>query len=452
MSHAPAIKAPDRPLTPLRVCLIVTALMSAYALSFVDRQILALLIEPMQQSLDISDTGFGLIQGLAFAVFYFSFGIPLGRMADRGNRRNLIAAGILMWSFMTMMCGTAHSFLALFAWRAGVGIGEAALSPAACSMIADLVPKHRLSFALALYSMGVHIGAGMALLVGGFLLDWIKDSGAAEWIAAGTEPWRLVFFLVGAPGIAMATLMMLLPEPARRQFGEAVLEEAPSIRETIALVVQEHRLFCGLIFGFAFHNGVFFALLSWTPTFIERVYGQSPGEFGSYLGLATTIGGVLGLLAGGLISDRLISSGRHDTPIVMGLAAMAGMLLCSLVVVYGGSIGRTISFFGGAMFFQAIPIGTIAAALQFVVPNRYRAQISALYLISISIAGMTIGPALPPMISDGLFRNPARIGDALAVTIALMIVAGTACLVLGRSAYARRYRSIHEFSTERESI
>lgn len=442
---------PARPLTPVRVSLLVLALMAAYALSFVDRQILALLIEPMQRSLDISDTGFGLIQGLAFAVFYFGFGIPLGRMADRGSRRNLIAAGILMWSFMTMMCGTAHSFLALFAWRAGVGIGEAALSPAAYSLIADMVPKHRLSLALAIYSMGVHIGAGMALLVGGFLLNWIQVSGAADWFAPGTEPWRLVFFLVGAPGIAMAAIMMLLPEPPRQQFGDAVAANAPTIGETVALVVKERRLFFGLIFGFAFHNGCFFALLSWTPTFIERVYGQSPAEFGTYLGLATALGGTLGLLAGGVISDRLNSAGRQDTPIVMGLAAMAGMILCSLGVVYGGTVKLTFYFFAGAMFFQAVPIGTIAAALQFVVPNRYRAQISALYLISISIAGMTLGPALPPLISDSLFQDPARIGDALAITLAIMALAGITFLITGRAAYARRYSAIHLSNSERET-
>ncbi|MBB6427855.1 MFS transporter [Sphingopyxis sp. JAI128] len=449
-ARAPEGQVPP-PLSSLRVALVVAALMTAYALSFVDRQILALLVEPVQDSLGISDTSFGLIQGLAFALFYFGFGIPLGRMADRGSRRNLIAAGILMWSVMTMMCGTAQSFLALFAWRAGVGIGEAALSPAAYSMIADMVPKRRLSFVLALYSSGVHVGAGLALLVGGFLLNWIEHSGAATWMA-GAEPWRLVFFLVGAPGIAMAAIMLLLPEPPRRQFGGAVAAEAPSIRETVELVIRERRLFAGLIFGFAFHNGIFFALLSWMPTFVERVHGLSPGEFGTQLGLATAVGGVLGLLSGGLVSDRLVASGRQDTPIVMGLAAMAGMLFCALAALYGGSTELTFAFFGAAMFFQAAPIGTIAAALQLVVPNRFRGQISALYLISISIAGMTLGPALPPLISDSLFRDPARIGDALAITLVVMAAAGILFLLNGRSAYARRYASIHHPDSERGPI
>lgn len=447
MSRARRDRGQAPPLTPLRAALLVTALTLAYALSFVDRQILALLVQPMQASLHISDTGFGLLQGLAFALFYFTFGIPLGRIADRGNRRNLIAAAILMWSVMTMACGTAHSFLALFAWRAGVGIGEAALSPAAYSLIADSVPKHRLSVVLAIYSMGVHIGSGLALVLGGALLNWIPASGAFAW-AGAAEPWRLVFLLVGAPGIAMAAVLLLLPEPPRRQFGTETVDQMPSLGETVALVVKEYRLFGGLILGFAFHNGALNALLAWTPTFIVRAYGQSPGQFGAQLGLATIAGGVLGLLVGGLASDRLMARGRCDTPMVVGLAAMGGTALCAMMAIYCGS--PTVSFlsFGLAMFFLALPIGTIAAALQLIVPNRFRGQISALYLISISLAGMTLGPALPPVISDSLFNTPSRIGDALAITVLVMAGLSSLLLLAGRSAYARRYEAIHLSTTQ----
>lgn len=447
MSPARKDRGPAPPLTPLRAALLVTALMLAYALSFVDRQILALLVQPMQASLHISDTGFGLLQGLAFALFYFTFGIPLGRIADRGNRRNLIAAAILMWSVMTMACGAAHSFLALFACRAGVGVGEAGLSPAAYSMIADSVPKHRLSLVLAIYSMGVHIGSGSALVLGGALLNLIPTSGAFGW-AGGAEPWRLVFLLVGAPGILMAAVMLLLPEPPRRQFGTESVDKVPTLGETVALVVKEYRLFGGLIFGFAFHNGALNALMAWTPTFIARAYGLSPGRFGAQLGVATVAGGVLGLLIGGLISDRLMARGRCDTPMVMGLTAMGGMALCAMVTIYCGS--PTVSFlsFGLAMFFLALPIGTIAAALQLIVPNRFRGQISALYLISISLAGMTLGPGLPPVISDSLFNNPSRIGDALAVTVLAMAGLSSLLLLAGRSAYARRYAAIHLSTTQ----
>jgi MFS family permease len=432
----------SQPLTPWRVALLVMALMVAYALSFVDRQILALLVQPMQASLGISDTGFGILQGLAFALFYFSFGIPLGRMADRGNRRNLIAIAILLWSVMTMACGTAHSFVALFIWRAGVGIGEAALSPAAYSMIADSVPKNRLSFVMALYSMGVHIGSGMALVLGGTLLNWIDASGASGWFGTPIEPWRLVFMIVGAPGIALAAIFLLLREPPRRHVGPAV-EHMPTLRETVALVVNERRLFAGLILGFAFHNGTLNALLAWMPTFLERAYGQSPGQFGAMLGVATMGGGVLGLLAGGLVSDRMVASGRSDTPIVVGLAAVTGAFLSGLGAIYGGSPTLSIFFYGCAMFSLALPIGTIAAALQFIVPNRYRAQVSALYLISISIAGMTLGPGLPPLISDMIFRDPFRIGDGLALTLAGMATLSISFMITGRAAYARRYSSIH---------
>ena len=437
----------QRPLTPVRAALLVTALMAAYALSFADRQIIALLVQPMHASLGISDTGFGLLQGLAFALFYFSFGIPLGRMADRGNRRNLVAVAILLWSAMTMACGFANSFLALFVFRAGVGIGEAALSPSAYSMIADSVPKHRLSLVLSLYSTGVHIGSGMALVLGGTLLSVFASSGDAGFLGTGMEPWRLVFIAVGAPGILLAALFLFLREPPRRHLGP-VAEHMPTVRETFALVVKERRLFAGLILGFAFHNGTLNALLAWTPTFFERSYGISPGEFGLFLGLATMGGGVLGLLIGGWVSDRLIVSGRNDTPIVMGLTAVTGAFLSAVAAIYCGSPRISILFYGCAMFCLALPIGTIAAALQTIVPNRYRGQISALYLVSISIAGMTLGPGLPPFISDAILADPLRIGDALALTLAGMALCSISFLLAGRRSYALRYQAIHRSSQE----
>lgn len=431
-------------LSPWRAAVLVLMLMMALALSFLDRQVLALLIDPIKADLEISDTEFGVLQGAAFAIFYIGFGIPLGRLADRNNRRNIIIAGIALWSIATAACGTATSFLALFAWRAMVGVGEAALSPAAYSMIADAVPKRRLALALAVYSMGVYIGSGLALLVGGLLLAWLGEAHALPAIVpSSTSHWRWVFLLIGLPGLIMTAMLLLVTEPPRRQLGNDGTSDVPSIGDVARFVWQERRLFGGLILGFALHNTALYALLAWMPAFTGRHYGLAPSEFSTTLGLATIAGGIIGLILGGLASDALLARGIRDAPIRVGITSMTGMAIFANLSIHAGGLPLTALLFAVTILFVALPIGTAAAALQLVVPNRYRGQISALYLTMISIVGLNVGPMTPPLLGDYLFHDPARIGDALGWTLAGAAVLSILCFLLGRTAYARRYAAIH---------
>jgi len=434
-------------MSPLRALILVIALMAALALSFMDRQILSLLVEPIKADLAISDTRFGMLQGLAFAIFYIGFGIPLGRLADRGSRRNLVVFGIALWSLMTMACGTAGSFAALFAWRAGVGIGEATLSPAAYSMIADAVPKRRLSLALGAYNMGVYLGSGLALLVGGALLDLFMRAELNLAALRDVAPWRLVFLAVGLPGLVLAGLMLLIREPRRTHFEAGAADVLPSIAETVRFIRDEWRLFASLILGFACHNTALYALLSWIPAFLGRHYHLAPAGVGAALGLATMAGGGLGLIIGGVLSDRLFSAGRGDTPLLVGMLSMIGIAVATVWMIFAGSAGASSVAFGVVMLFVALPIGAAAAALQLVVPNRYRGQISALYLICISLAGLTIGPIGPPLIGDLVFHDPARIGEAIALTVVCAAILSILLFLAGRPAYARRYAAIHLTNT-----
>lgn len=439
----PPVPAQAQTLPPLRAAMLILALMAALSLSFVDRQILALLVEPIKADLAISDTRFGVLQGLAFAIFYIGFGIPLGRLADRGSRRNLIVVGIVLWSIMTMACGTAGSFAALFAWRAGVGIGEAALSPAAYSMIADAVPKRRLSLALGIYNMGVYLGSGLALLVGGAVLGWLTRNGGSIASLRDVAPWRLVFVCVGLPGFAMAALLLLLREPRRTHFESETKDAMPSIGETVRFVFGERRLFGGMICAFACHNTVLYALLSWIPAFLGRHHGLSAPEVGATLGLSTILGGGIGLIIGGVASDRLFAAGRADTPFLVAIVSMTGIAAGTMLTVFAGSAHLAALSFGLVMVFVALPIGTAAAALQLIVPNRFRGQVSALYLILISLAGLSIGPIAPPFISDVVFHDPSRIGEALALTVVGVAILSILLFLLARPAYARRYAAIH---------
>lgn len=196
---------------------VVCVLTVAYLLSFLDRQILALLVGPIRQDLDISDTQVSLLGNLAFGIFYTLLGLPLGRAADRFSRRGIIAAGVATWCLMTAACGLARNFVQLFLARVGVGVGEAALNPAALSMISDYFPRRTRGRALTFYNMGVSLGVGVALIFGGQVIAWVAAAPPVELPGIGVlRAWQTVFILVGLPGLLIALLMLTVREPVRR--------------------------------------------------------------------------------------------------------------------------------------------------------------------------------------------------------------------------------------------
>jgi MFS family permease len=211
---------------------VVIVLMVIYTLSFIDRQILAFLVGPIRADLQISDTAIGLLGGFAFAIFYTLLGLPMGWLADRKSRRGLIAIGLVFWSLMTALCSLARSFGTLFAARIGVGVGEATLTPAAFSLIADYFPREKLARALSVYSMGILIGSGLAFIVGGAVVQAMNGMPALQVPVLGTmAPWRLTFLIVGLPGLAIALLLLTVREPVRRN----VIRDTAGITTTIAL-------------------------------------------------------------------------------------------------------------------------------------------------------------------------------------------------------------------------
>ena len=213
--------------------LTLFVLMTAQTSSFVDRMIMGLLVGPIRQTFDISDTQFSLLAGLAFAVFYSTMGLPIAWVADRFNRTRLIAAGIALWSVATALCGMAQSFWSLFAARVAVGVGETALGPAAYSLIADSFPKARLARALSIFTLGVTLGSGIAYIVGGQVVAAVQSLGAIHVPVLGqVHAWQAVFLIVGLPGLVIALMVLALPEPPRR--GKLGDGGAPVVAEAIA--------------------------------------------------------------------------------------------------------------------------------------------------------------------------------------------------------------------------
>jgi MFS family permease len=407
---------------PLRYAwYVVFILMLCYALSLIDRQILSLLVEPMKRDLHISDTRIGLLQGLSFALFYTLAGLPLGRIADTHNRRNLITVGIVAWSALTSACSAANSFWALFFTRMGVGVGEATLSPAAFSLIADYFPPGQLGVALSVYSMGIYIGSGLALIVGGEVVQSLVRRPELTLPMLGRiASWRATFLVVGLPGLLIALLVRTIREPQRRYLQRTADGQASQLGVGEFLQQLWLRLgsVAGVSLGMVFQAMGGYAFLAWAPTFLQRTYGWSPGHSGRTLGSLTLVCGCLGMYIGGSLCDRWQRQGLPEAPLRVGVASAVGAAVFFPLALTVSSPAWATGLFAPAILLLALPIGCSYAALQLILPNQLRGQVSALFLFILSLGGLSLGPLLPGLLTDHFFHNEKRIGSALAVTMA----------------------------------
>lgn len=395
---------------------LVTLCMVAYVFSFVDRQIVALLIEHIRADLHISDTQFSLIHGLSFAIFYALMGLPIARLADTRSRPGIIAAGIAIWSFATAMCGLARSFGQLFVARMGVGVGEAALSPAAYSMITDSFPKSRLGLALGVYSSGSFIGSGLAFIIGGVAIDWVVNNlGTVELAWVGVlKPWQVTFFLVGLPGLLLALLFWLtVPDPGRRGLGHD--RSGYTLGEVGSYIRANAQTFCAHYLGFGLLSLVLFALLSWAPAFLLRNYDLSTREVGVYLGSIVLVCNVLGVLCSGWLVDRFTRAGYTDAAMRAGMVGGLGALVPAALFPFVENFHGMLATLGLAFFFASFPLATSAAALQAMAPNRMRAQVTAIFFLFLNLLGITGGATLVALATDYLFQDETAVGYSMAL-------------------------------------
>jgi len=421
--------------SPLVAWITVVALFLAYILSFIDRMIIGLLVEPLKADLGLSDTQISLLQGMAFAVFYTVAGIPLGRLIDRANRVRIVTIGIAAWSFFTMLCGFAGQYWQLFAARMGVGVGEATLSPAAYSMISDTFPPRRLGLAMGVYGLGSAIGAGLAFMIGAAVVSLVAAAGEVVLPIVGeVRAWQAAFLLVGAPGIVFALVFLFIPEPARR--GDAGLARvAVPFAEVIAHSRREARTLGGIFFGVGFVNLAVFAAVSWLPVLYMRVHGLGIGEAGYTAGAAMVIGGLVGMVGGGWACDRL--GGRPlDRMRFATVTAFIGIGAAFAFPLMSGVTGTTLVFL---LFFIACtaPTGAAIAALQQVVPGRMRATLSAAYIFVVNFVGMAFGPTLTALIGDNFFPERDGIRYAVAIVAGFGFVAAT--LLFAATAHGLRH-------------
>jgi MFS family permease len=425
---------------------VVFVLMLCYTLSFVDRQILSLLVGPIKHDLHISDTKMGLLLGFAFAIFYTFAGLPIGRIVDTYGRRNPIAGGIFLWSIMTALCSTARSYWTLFLARVGVGVGEATLSPAAFSLISDYFPAERLGLAISVYTMGIFFGSGVALAIGGTIVDSVMHMPALHVPILGTvATWRLSFLLVGVPGLLMGLLVYTVREPLRKHvLRDASGKEAHvGVWEMLQQIGRRWQSFWGMAIGMIFQSLASYAFLSWAPTFFQRIHGWTAGQAGRALGVLVLSFGCLGMYVGGLLCDRWLRTGVPEGPLkVATLSAVgAGSFLGLAMLMPNPYI--SLALMGPGLFFQAMPIGTVYAGVQLIFPNQIRGQVSALFMFILNLGGIGLGPLLPGILNDHFFRNERMVGPSVSVTIVFASLCMLVIMPLTYRHYQRDYIALN---------
>lgn len=412
---------------------MVILLVAAYAIAFVDRQILTLLVEPVKRDLSITDTQFSLLSGLAFTLFYTIMGIPFAWLADRGSRRNLIAVSMTFWSLMTAACGLANSFLTLFLARVGVGIGEAGLSPAAYSMIADSFPPEKRARPLGVYAIGAIVGVGLALIIGGAVVHWANSAPPVVLPVLGElRTWQLAFLIVSVPGPLLALLLLLLREPARHEKAQAAAAPQASFR---AFLRERAIVFILLAAGFSLIGVSLAAYLTWAPAFMMRVHDWSIARVGAVYGGILLVFSTSGILAGGWWVDRLAARGARDAVLKVGIVGSMLALPFAIGAPFAPTGELAMAIIAVMSFAFGLAQGLPAAAFQAVTPNRVRARVIALYLLVGNIIAFTVGPTGVAMISDYWLRDPAKIGIAIGVLSAFVVPAGVLALVLARKPF-----------------
>lgn len=396
---------------------VVLFLTAAATVSYVDRQILALMVGPVKRDLGISDTQIGLLVGLAFSIFYCAMIIPMAWLADTRSRRTVVGAGIFSWSMFTSLSGLAQNYTQLFMARMVVGVGEATLSPAAYSLLSDYFSRDRLPFAVGVFAAAPFIGIGLANIVGGSVIEYLESLPPVALPLLGlVRSWQFTFLLIGLPGIALSCLIFTVREPVRRGRIDAAGNgrAAVSLRSIAVFLRQRWQFFLLHFGGFVLFAILGWMFIAWVAEFFIRKHGMAPGEIGTAYGIIALTAGLGGSIAGGRLATAML---RRETPDATLRLCMIGALLMAPVAICMPLLEDqrlALLLLIPLTFFMAWPPGLGIAALQAITPNEIRGRIIALYLVATNFLSFTLGPLLVGVFNDHVFHSEAAIGTTLA--------------------------------------
>ncbi len=393
----------------------------AYLLSFLDRQVLSLLVGPVREQFGISDFQFSILHGAAFAIMYTLAGLPLGRLADRYSRRMIIMGAIFSWSLMTCACGLAKSFNQLFLARMGVGVGEAGLSPAAYSIITDSYRPEHMGYAMSFYKVGVTVGGGLALVVGGALYDFYLAQPEIVWPIVGIlEPWQATMITVGLPGFALCLLLGTMQEPVRKgRLSEDSDSQGLPLTTVLRFLWDRKRMYGTLFIGSSCLSIAAYGSASWYPEFFARNYGLSKTEAGAAFGSVYLVAGTLGVMAGPYFTAKLAKAGYADANLRIVLIVALLTLVPSSIAPLMGSALATQLVLWPAVFVGMMYLGVLAVSFQVITPNEMRGQTVAVYIFVTNIMGMAVGTSMLAVFTDFIFQDDDMLHYSIASINAL---------------------------------
>lgn len=409
-----------------------------------DRGIMALLVVEIQRDTQMSDTQISLLLGLAYSLAYMSMGLPMARVADAGRRTLILPSALAVWSMGTAFCGAAQNFVQFFAARMLVGGGESVKAPTSASLIPDLVPRDKLPRAFGIYQMAIMGGEALAMIIGGLLLGLVMKMPPVHLPLIGdAHGWRLVFFLFGLPGVALALLFLsTVPEPkrhGRRRQGSAPIKDVA----LFLLKGPESRVILPVIIAAAVAGIYAFGVGAWRPTFYERTYGLSPHEYGPLYGLVSLVCTPIGALLGTFLAERM--SRRWDD---------AQMRLVTLAYLFGMPIGiaaplmptfhLALACQGAWVILLMISSSCKLAAMQIIIPNEMRSQVNAVYMFTVGVVGMGIGPTVVALVTDYVFKSEAELRYAMVTVAAVAAPLITLCLWRTIKPFGQLHRQVIE--------
>ena len=369
---------------------VLSVLVLSYVLSFIDRQLMTILLEPIKAEFGASDTAMGFLTGFAFAIFYAVLGIPVARLADRWSRRNVLAISMVIWSAMTAACGMAASFWQMAVLRVGVGVGEAGGTPPSHSLISSYFPARERSTAMGIYGSGSQIGVLLGMFGGA--------------VIAETMGWRWAFFIFGLPGVLIGLLVFVVvrePPKAPAPVSTSMMSDVMSLWQTPAFAI--------ISFATAFTALAGYGMGTWFPSFLIRIHGLTLTEAGLTLGIVGTLGALIGAVSGGILCDRLTKIDSRWQLRVPSIGAGLSVVFLGLFLIWPESqqwrlgeyrvpVAVVFLFFGGIV--SSFWIGPTYAAIQTLTPSHLRSQASALLLLLLNLIGMGLGPLVVGALSD----------------------------------------------------
>ncbi|MEP7349366.1 MAG: MFS transporter [Sphingorhabdus sp.] len=416
---APVVEATDDsryPSLPTATGILVCC-MFGYALSLLDRQILALMVDLVKADLQLTDFQLGLCQGLAFAIFYSLLTVPFGLLADRVVRKRLLAAGVVFWSLATAACGFATGFWSLFLARMCVGIGEAVLIPSAYSMLSDSFNRRRLVPALAIFGFAGLSGAGLAMLIGGLVVDWITNADSLPFGLSTVDPWRVVFGIVGLPGVLLGIFFLSLREPTRKDLmrDDAGVVIPVSVRQTLAFLWSRKRIYLPLYAAPVLLGTIIYGAISWFPAFLVRNFELSYTEVGLYAGAVQIGGALLGAALGPAVARYFVNRGYLDAHLRTLLAIAIMTVIPAVVAPLIPYFPLMISMWFVAQILLGGYLGVSMAGLQLRTPNQMRALNSALCMCLAALIGAGFGAPFVGAVADFVFNDELALGYGLSI-------------------------------------